>query len=183
MLSKLDLFNVSGVVALRQLIKVQYDVDIDFTAVRVDKRVQVLNAGNPNESRLALVKLSAKEGTGYVGLTSVQYRTISTLAAGIAEMEFVLPITSLPVTVGKLVDAMEVKYGAVIDVADFGETEATVLATAYGPKTLMSADSSLRFDGPWQFVFTDVDGVDLRGLVAETAAADMADVVEVNQIV
>jgi hypothetical protein len=173
---KLDLLTVSGKVALRALINYQYDVDVDFTKVDIVKTVEVLNPGLPSETKLDKVEITTNDPTVYVGKTRFKYRTVSMAEAGLDTMRFVLPISTLPVTVGKVADTMLLKYGINIETEDLGPTDATVLATAYGLQTIPSADTSLRFNGDWLFNFVDPAVGDLSGLLPEMNGGQMGDI-------
>lgn len=177
---KLDMLTTSGPAALKALLKYQYDVDVDFTAVTVVKSNVTVGLHGVNERREGLAKLTAKPGSGYYGTTTVQYRLLDTETAGLAETVFTLGIATTPIKLGDLIDQMLDKYGINLDVSDFGLLASDAMAPDYGDYTLQSADTSLVWTGPWNFKFTPPSGQDLNALMPPSNNAGMDDIGEVN---
>lgn len=174
---RLDVFTTTGAAALRALIKYQYDVDVDFTAVRITKTVEAgLGSGGVVEDPWASVEVEALPDTPYYGRTIFKYRTMNTKNLGIDTFRFVLEIPSTPVKLGDVIDAMLLKYGFLIEVNDFGDSDATVLAGGYGDFTVVTADTSLRFRGDWLFSFVAPGTVDLDASVPTSQDAEMSSV-------
>lgn len=177
--NKIDIFTSTGVQALRQLIMYQYDIDVDFTATRITKKVEAsLADGTVADDPWAVVEVDAVPGKGYYGRTIFKYRTLSLHLLGMDTFRFTLEIPTLPVKLNDVIDAMLTKYGIIVEVADFGDTDTTVLAPAYGDYTLTTADTSLRFNGDWFFSFVAPGTVDLDASVPNSQDAAMSSVAD-----
>lgn len=178
--TKLDLLATSGTDALKALLKYHYDVDVDFTAVTIDKTNVTVGLHGVNEDRAGLVEITAKPGSGYYGKTKVQYRLLDTETAGLADFTFVLEIATTPIKVNDVIDQMLEKYGAKMEVADFADTNTAVLAPDYGTFVIETADTSLIWKGPWTFQFVAPGGMDLSAMLPESGGSGMDDIGDAN---
>lgn len=163
---KKDLFTTSGDEVLREVIKRQYDVDIDLNDVSIEIE-ELYNS----DRRKAVVK--AIPGGKYHGRSWFNYIPVPLTAYQLNE-RFVIE-AELPLRVVDVIDEMYLRYGILIETHDLGESEDVVLTETRGQLDLLVYGRSKRFSGVWQFEIASPNS-SLSQLITPTSAANLLDV-------
>lgn len=164
-----DLYSTPGKEVLREVIKRQYDVDIDLSKVHIE--IAPPTPDYPATMRKAVI--SALVGDGYHGTTWFDYKPVP-LDTFQLDQRFVIEGT-LPIRVGQIVDEMELRYGILIELHDLAENDTLIVANTYGQQYVPVYKRSIRFSGEWQFEFVPPNS-SLSQLIPPTSAASVVDV-------
>lgn len=157
---RLDLLRSTGKQTLAALVAYVYDHDLDPEAVTL----VVTTDGD-----IKHVQFTPIVASQYYGKTALSYKAIDVEASGLQDFRFIVAV-DLPVKVGGLRDAVEEKYGIILDRRDLGTADSVTLATQYGDLDVPVHDESLRFgEGTLRFSLIPKSQLDLSAIIPPTA--------------
>ena len=160
-----DVLVTSGDKMVLEMIRREYDVELNISQVNVDIEYVVAVAENGTDVDPTTVAsgvdtwrkavITPKPDQGFSGKSWFQYRPIP-LNAFQFDVPFELQL-DLPATPQKIIDQMGLRYGILLEVTDLGEQPDQVLWESNGEVGLKVCNLSKRFTGFWKFNFVSTD--------------------------